>query len=426
MQVLHVAMACGAVFLVAWQAPASRPVRAAAALGYFPIYEYGTIARNYAAGMLLLAAFCALFPRRREHPLAIGVVLFLLANTSLPACVLAMAALGALALDASGRPRPSRPAATWTGIGLGAAGVAASAWQMLPPSDSGFAVESNFSMSWTAMQQVLATVPEAFLPLPVPGAGFWQSSLLGTLPGYSQLGWILAIPLLGVFALALARRPVAFVYFLLGSLGLLLFFYVKTLGYLRHHGFLFLSAGTALWLARSLPPSALSGRPGRWVEGAERIAPALFGGLLAIHLVAAGIAVAGDASLEFSGGKAAAALIRDAGLERLPLVADRDYMSMAVVGYLEKDRALFPAGRRPGSYVVWDRARYQRFDVWGQAVGLALSTQSAVVVLLDAETVRARPPPPQLRPVLRELGCVTAGVVVDESFCVYVLGEPGR
>jgi hypothetical protein len=60
MQALHLLLAAGTVWLFARFAPFSRRVRALFAFGYFPLYEYGVISRNYAIGALFLVAVCAL------------------------------------------------------------------------------------------------------------------------------------------------------------------------------------------------------------------------------------------------------------------------------------------------------------------------------------------------------------------------------
>jgi hypothetical protein len=426
MQVLNVAVAGATALLIARFAPAPRWIRAAAALGYFVVYEYGSIARNYALGVLALCAFCAAFPGRRARPVLAGALLAIAADTSLPACVLAIAALLALVVEAIARPpEPPRRLSTAAGLGIAAVGIALSIAQMNPPEDTGFATGWNFVLSGSGIAQVLSTVTKAYLPLAHPGPAFWQSELLAAIPGYAAAAWLVGAALVGLVALALVRRPLALLFYAAATGGLLVFFYVKTLGYLRHHGFLFVALGAALWMARTLPPVALTGVKDRLVRLGERAVALVVPALLVVHVASAAIAVAGESRYVFSGAEGTADLIRAAGLERLPIVADRDIRTVGVVGHLRVPGVLYAAGGRRGSYVVWDTGRFTRYEVWGQAVRVAQQQLSPVVVILDSEAIAQRPPPPELEPFLRPVGCVEGEIVPDESFCV-TLVDPFR
>jgi hypothetical protein len=424
MQILNLAIGGATALLIARFVPAPRWTRAAAALGYFVVYEYGSIARNYALGVLAICAFCVAFPSRRKHPIVVGALLALAADTSLPACVLAIAALLALVAEVLARPpEPSRRLATAAGLGIAAAGIAISAAQMNPPGDTGFATAWNFLLDRGAIAQVLSTVTKAYLPLARPVPAFWQTEILSAIPGYDAASWLLGASLVTLVAVALVRRPLAFLFYGAATGGLLVFFYVKTLGYLRHHGFLFIAMGAALWMARTLPPLERSGAKDRLLRLGERAVGVVVPALLIVQVAAA--AVAGEASYVFSGAKGTAELIRSSGLDRLPIVADRDIRTVGVVGHLGAPRVLYAAGGRRGSYIVWDTGRFTRYEVWGQAVRVAQQERSPVVVLLDSEAIAQRPPPPELQPFLRFVGCVEGEIVPDESFCV-TLVDPFR
>ena len=48
-----------------------------------------------------------------------------------------------------------------------------------------------------------------------------------------------------------------------------------------------------------------------------------------------------------------------------------------------------------------------------------------MVVLLDSEAIVQRPPPPELQPFLRLVGCIEGEIVPDESFCVTLVDPRG-
>jgi hypothetical protein len=422
MQYLNLLILGGTVFLIAFAAPAPRWLRSIAALGYFPVYEYGSIARNYGIGLFLLVAFCVVFPYRRERPLLLCTLLFLAANTSIHACLLVIALLFTLVVETIVRPpESSYRTAVWAGLAFAAAGVALAAYQMQPPPDSGVHIGWFFGFSPSNLQQTFQAIFNAYLPLPIPGPAFWETNYLATLSRYPEITWIAPIILLVLISLALIRRPLALGYYLIGSLGLLAFFYVKVPGYLRHHGFLFICFGTSLWLAGTMQPVTLPkliDSVGQW---SEKAITAIFAALLIVQVVGGGIAVAGEYSYVFSAAESTAQMIHSHGIDRLPLIADYDMLTVPVVGYLKKDRVYYPAGGRFGSYILWDSARVYRYDVWDRALLLAKSLNSPVVVLVDKDTLRKKPPPFELRRMLEFVGCREGEIVPSESYCVFLL-----
>lgn len=420
-KLLNLGISAAAVFLIARAAPAPWWIRILVVLGYFPVYEYGAIARNYSLGLLSLVAFCTLFPRRFERPVVLGALLLLAANTSMLACLLAIAALIMLTVEAVTRPHElSDQKGIWGGLGIAAAGITFAVWQMMPPPDTGYAMGWHFGFDPVRLAQVLKSMTAAYLPLPKPGPGFWETELLAGLPLYRNFSWIAAPIILALVSLALLRRPLALVYYLAGSLGLLAFFYVKHVGYLRHHGFLFVCFGTALWLAGTMQPVTLPGLLDVASRRSERAIALLLPLVLATHLAGAVIAAAGEYRYTFSAAKATAGLLRERGLDTLPLIADLDVTGMPVVGYLGKKSAYYPCGDRFGSYVVWDTARMMHSIVWDQIVPLAKKSSSPVVVVVDEFVLRKFPLPVEWQPKLQLLGCRNAEIVTDESYCAYL------
>ena len=426
MQWLNLLIAAGAVFLIARAAPFPRWIRVAAALGYYPVYEYGAIARNYSLGLLVLVAFCVCFPYRRERPILLGALLLLAANTSMLACLLAISALIMLMIETIVlKLQPAAIRQTWSGVGIAATGIAFAVWQMIPPADTGYAMGWHFGFDPQKLVQILKNMMGAYLPLPKPGPGFWESEFLATFSLYRNFSWIGTPLILVLVSVALLRRPLALVHYLCGSIGLLAFFYVKHIGYLRHHGFLFICLGTSLWLSGSMRAVTLPGIFDGVARRAEQAVALLMPLILAVQLAGALIATAGEYRYTFSAAKATAAMIRDRGLDNLPLVADLDVTGMPVVGYLNKQSAYYPCGDRFGSYVIWDTARMIHSVAWGEPLTLARRSGAPVVVLVDDFVMNTFPPPPELRPMLEQVGCWRAEIMTDESYCVY-LYDPDR
>ncbi len=93
-------------------------LRVAFTASFFPLYQYSVVSRGYVVEMLLLFAFCAAYPRRREHPLAVALVLALLANTEAFGWIMTLAAVAMLAVDQIVARDPRRLAPdVWMAVG---------------------------------------------------------------------------------------------------------------------------------------------------------------------------------------------------------------------------------------------------------------------------------------------------------------------
>ena len=90
--------AIGAVFLLN-RSPLPRWLTAIITFSFFPLYQYSVVSRGHSLEMLILFAFCALFPRRRAHPLALALLLAALANTEAFGLIMAVSAAAMILVD---------------------------------------------------------------------------------------------------------------------------------------------------------------------------------------------------------------------------------------------------------------------------------------------------------------------------------------
>jgi hypothetical protein len=97
--VIALAVAAAAAALLIWRSPFSPPVKIALLLTKMMIFEYVVVARNYGVSLLLMLGFAALYARHRSHGGALGIVLFMLANTNIHSTLIALALMGFWAFD---------------------------------------------------------------------------------------------------------------------------------------------------------------------------------------------------------------------------------------------------------------------------------------------------------------------------------------
>ena len=373
MQMFHLLITGATVYLFVRYAPFNWFQKLLFCFGYFVLYEYAIVARNYALGMLLITVFCVLFRERYKHFIFVGCVLFLLAHTSVHALIVTIAIGGALCceyvfgsrffqplnreIEAIADKRP-----IWIGFALIGIGITTAVLQLNPPSDTGFAVAWHFNYDAKRVNNILKLISRAYLPIPKITRHFWGSNLLTTYSLFQTVQIPLCCSLILLSVLLFLKRPTALLIYLTGTLGLLTFFYVKYHGSIRHHGFLFLTFLMCCWIYRDSPTINFGPTERDDTDSVvDRVlnvsGTVILTLLLILHAIGGVIATTMEHRHVFSYGKLTAEYIKSQGMHDHLIVADTDSAASTVIGYLPKRQAYYPHGSRPGSFVRWDKAR---------------------------------------------------------------------
>ncbi len=140
--VLSTLIATFAAFVFIRFACFSLPAKCLWLLGFYPIYEYSVMNRNYGLGMLLVFLFCAAYPQRRDRPLRSWIVLALLALSSMYgliiSCAFALMSIAEASLLRRKEYFENRPLLASYALGAVSFSLMAalSAWQIMPDSSS--------------------------------------------------------------------------------------------------------------------------------------------------------------------------------------------------------------------------------------------------------------------------------------------------
>lgn len=350
MQVWHLAIAVATVILILRFAPLSPIQLLLLPFGYFLVYEYAAISRNYALGLLLLAVACTLYRDRFKRFAWLGLVLCLAAHVSVLTLIIVIAITSGLAVELLLKRREAQ--APWLehrtqiaiGFGLALAGIVTAVVQLVPPADSTYAAGWHLYWSPERLGRVVAALDALW------GYGLdWVRVPFVQVPESAQV-WLRAMASIGLIlwmTYQLRNRPSILWIYLVGTFGLLLFFYVKMLPELNHRGHLFILLLVAVWLERLTR------------GGDRRPAGAVTDGVVTVVLLASLISGIGpyldDVRRPFSEGEAAARYVREHALDDLPIVAEPGYAVSTVVGYLGVDSVYYSDSRRWGSFIVWNR-----------------------------------------------------------------------
>lgn len=350
MQIVHFLIASGSIFLFLKYSPFTRLQKILFTFSYFPLYEYGVISRNYAIGLLLIFAFCALFRLQRIRIILLSCILFLLCQTSVYGLTIAIA-LGLFLFSLAWREKRE-------GIILSllifSAGIFIAIIQIIPPSDTGLAEEWILYPNIEQTMRTLTTVWKAYFPLPQFQFHFWNTNLIKP----DELKAALSLMILLFCLLLFLRRPKVLLLFSTATLGLLIFTYIlKYIGGLRHHGHIFIIFIICIFLmpyfkSRELKVCILN-RLSSFCEKSQQ--PFIFV-ILSAQVIAAAYAFSMDLYYPFSGGKAVARFIQEKSLENSLLIGDSDFAATSVAGYLGKE-IYYPCSDRFGTFIFWNQNR---------------------------------------------------------------------
>ena len=466
MQMFHLLITGTTVYIFVRYAPFNWFQKFLFCFGYFVLYEYAIVARNYALGMLLITVFCVLFKERYKRFIWVGCVLFLLAHTSVHALILTIAIgfvlcceyifggrfLKSLNQEIEARSPPplarfvtsplrwyignyrfyykplnqeieaisdKRP--IWIGFALIAVGIITAVLQLNPPPDTGFAVAWHFNYETKRVNDIVKLISRAYLPIPKSTLSFWGSNVLTTYPFFQTIQVPLCYFLMFFSVLLFLKRPTALLTYLISTFGLLAFFYVKYQGSIRHHGFLFLTFLMCYWIYRDCPAVSLGKVEHSTVNRVLNVAGTVILTLLLIcHAIGGITAVRMEHRHIFSYGKLTAEYIRAQGMQDLAMVGDKDSAVSTVVGYLEKPRQIYyPRGSRLGSFVRWDNTRpsVSKRRVIEEALKLrSQNTQDVLIILNHALSARLRE-----QHNLTFLAKFTGSTVRNEGFHLYLM-----
>lgn len=424
MQLLHLSVAIASVHIFVRHSPFGRMVKVLFPFGYFILYEYAVISRNYGIGVLLVLLICVFFRERFKKFHIVGLLLFLLAHTSVYGLIIAISFASGILIEyiiksgGTGSSEYKREIlAGSTIIGLG---VFTSILQMSPPVDSSFAPKWILTYDFTRFKDVIGTVTNAFIPIPPIELHFWNSSIFDGLTWLLLSKGIIASLVISWATLLLVRKPVALFIYIIGTVGLLTFFYVKYLGYIRHHGFLFILFLACLWVSSYYEDSQADWLVMRASNVLRKGLQLQLAAILIVHLLGGGIAFAMDYMYPFSQSMRMAKLLVVPGMKDRVWVADLDDAVSSVSGYAD-NKFLYVRGNRFGSFVRWDSVRVKHVsqeDVVKTAREQLLKLNKVGIIVsypLSEEVISLN----GLREVIR----LKPGIVKDEGYCVYLIED---
>lgn len=301
MQLLHGLIATCSIYLVAIHSPFPRWVIYLLPFGYFTLFEYGMISRNYALAFLLAFLFVWEVKKENGSFLRLMIYLALLANTHL---------LGfCLSILLCFYVEWKKAAPRWA-VSIYLLGLALATWQIIPPGDHPMVTGLDWEKmaAWATIKQAILVFQEAFFPLhDFNRHHFWHTNWL-EVQNIDVARWFsLIIALLPLWFFRKQGRAVLLIYGIAG--GVILLSALKGVNYERFHGFIYLAFWLLLWL--EFPNLQLA---------QNRFLSTFLGLVLGIQLLSGAHAYYQDWKYPFSESRRTAAYLQSLEDQSLPII----------------------------------------------------------------------------------------------------------
>ena len=441
MQYLHWLIGVASVYVFVRCSPFTMLQKTLFCFGYYPLFEYCMIARNYSLGMLLLFLFCWLMQRQPRSYLAFAWVIGLMCCTHVYDWPLAAASFVVLISSSiSGPTERQQVRRHWRRVVIAGSILTLCALvagtemlvytRQMPHLDPP-------SLHLNEFTRALTSVWRAYIPIPRSDSEsfLWNTNLLAdsSLTGQAFaifLSYSLVILLSALFWWW-SRR--AFLMYSLGTLLLLALELGTPIGSMRHHGRHWLLLLASCWLALDQSPVPEFTRLAAfWKRHGEHLFGDLITVILAAHVLAGGIFYWGDIRLPFSTAKATVRFLADNGLTDKPIVVSHDAWATSISGYLGRKVYAADSGRMQ-SFFPLDNIYYAHTnrpykEIAQEAIGMLSDATNQVILITSfritmnengkARELQRWESPPNLRFThLTEFN----GALSDEQFAVYLV-----
>ncbi len=388
MQFFHLLLAATTIYIFTRFSPFTKLQKILFAFGYFPLYEYAAISRNYAMGVLFIFCFCAVFRTRTKNYLVLSCILFLLAQTSVYGLMIAICfgftLIMEYVLDRNLRKLLSaRRTELVICMCIFILGTIITVLQLIQPIDSGGRIW-GMNIDLRRITHVIAIPWKAYIPVPeFMNTKFITSTILPS----RIVAAILSILLLCFSFLLFVRKPVVAFLYTSTTIVLLIFSYFIYFGELRHHGHLFILFIACLWISDYYTDTKLKSRLFNNLAGfCEKYKNRFLVGILSIHLVLGIVASGADWFYPFSAGKETAKFIKDKQMDNMLMLGDMDFPASVIAGYLNR-KIYYTQSNRFGSFILWNNNRgdHSALEIIKKAQELTAKGKEDILLIMNYE-----------------------------------------
>ena len=462
MQLFHIIIALSFVGLFLFYAPFSKLQKFLFCFGYFTLYEYTIISRNYGLGVLFLFAFCACYRYRARNYLPLAIILFLLSYTNAYCAIVGFALALTLIVDAyfNREQRRRLYRQRWTivtSITIYAIGLITSLLQMIPPASADYRGDlidlADKTLLYTTAEDInspffylrklaqsSATIWKAYVAIPDWSTWHFHSSnifdlftdsmakVLGNITIYNGFNTLelliypLCIIIFTIVAISLFKKAIVLFFYLISNCALIGFYFFVRIPNTRHTGYLFIVFLVSLWLSNNYKDSSFLAKfQPRFFNKFIPKKSSILTFFLCLHLVGGVYAYSRDIVQPFSASKAAVEYIKENNYDRLPIVGTY-YVKVAPFAALLNKQIYYPESEEFGTYTVWTaQRRKNNLNITQQAIleqtANLLNDENPEILLVLTEKLVDKIPALKIQPLNR----FELSIIKGEVYYLYLV-----
>ena len=368
-QVFHLLLATGTVFLILKYSPFTRLQKVLVSFSYYLLFEYSLVARGYALTIFFIFLFCALYQqvKSKNRYLIISLVLFCLANTTGHGVIITLALLGMMMADyLFTQDKSIRKKYTsgqfFVGVLIVLLGVYIAFRWITPPANNHYGNKWYTGIDMQRMAISLRTFWMSFIPIPqLSNPNSWNSNMFftgETSPVTFTILFLLSLCVFIFCVLKYSQKISIAVLYLAATTGVLLFNYANkvifTIFAANHYGFIFITFIAAAWLAPAVKKTTFEIPGLKWLReklNVEKNFTYLVTGLFAINMLGGIIAYSKDYVRRFSNIEITADYINSHHLDKLPEAGFIDY-AVSPISAFTKQPIYFPDRDTIGRFTI--------------------------------------------------------------------------
>ncbi len=397
MQLLHIGLSLIVVGLFLFNAPFKLVFKVLFIFGYFVLYEYNILSRNYMLGVLFLFFALSYFKDRKNKVITIAFLLVLSMNTHALFAILSIA----LALFFLFERKESKTAYLTRDFliasGVFIVGLLFFLWQVIPPEDTIFF--NRPSQSWS--QRLSPAITFWFKGLfPIPDYNqyhFWNTNLFFGLS--KRFSVVLSVISFGIPWLLFRKNKKVFCFVYIAIFGTMLFFVITQMSANRYFGIAFFILITGLWIEKYYPNFSYSVNKKIIVYG-----------ILVIQVFAGIFAYYQDWVFPFSSSKEVVKIIDSNNKNSYPMVT-LSCQGTKVSAYLRK-KVYFLCDKKEQSYCTWGKSRRCLIS-YSQLQSLKAQAKETPVIFISDT------PLTNTDNMIKLLGKTKEAIIKQETFYVY-------
>jgi hypothetical protein len=400
-QIFHLLLATGSIYLILRYAPFNRLQKVLVSFSYYLFFEYSLIARGYALTIFFIFLFCVAYQqvKSKNRYAIISLILFCLANTTGHGLIMTLSLLGMMIADYLFTHDVSlRKKYTSTqfliGVIIALIGVYIAFRWITPPANNNYGNRWFTAIDTQRMGLSLRTFWMSLIPIPqLSTVNFWSSNMFYTAttsPSTFKILFVLSLFIFLFCVLNYSQKISIAVFYLSGTLGVLLFHYANNVIFIinaaNHYGFIFITFIVAAWLAPGVKKSKFAIpilSSFRNKLNIEKYFPYLVTALFGINMIGGVIAYSKDYSLLFSNIEVTGNYIVSHHLDKLPETGFIDY-AVSPISSITKQPIYFPDRDTTGRFTISVETRHS-FDmnVLAQRVANFVSHQKDSVLFIS-------------------------------------------